>query len=98
MKKFFATLSLLFIVLIFITGCGPSSVTVRTRPEPPYYARPMAPGPNYVWIDGEWIRSGRGYAYRHGYWMAPRPRYHAYISGHWERRRHGWYWVHGYWN
>ena len=67
MKKIFSIFGLLFIVLFFITGCGPSYVTVRTRPEPPLYARPVAPGGNYVWIDGEWIRSGHGYAYRQGY-------------------------------
>jgi hypothetical protein len=98
MKKLFSIFGLLFIVLIFITGCGPSYVTVRTRPEPPLYARPVAPGGNYVWIDGEWIRSGHGYAYRQGYWAAPRPRYHQYIPGHWQQRRHGWFWVRGHWN
>jgi hypothetical protein len=98
MKKLFSTLALFILVLIFATGCGPSSVTVRTRPVAPVYARPAAPGGNYVWIDGEWIRSGRDYVYRRGFWAAPRARYHQYIPGHWQQRRHGWIWVSGHWN
>ena len=98
MKKLFSTIVILLIVLFSITGCGPSYVTVRSRPVAPAYARPIAPGANYVWIDGEWIRSGHGYIYRKGYWAAPRPRYRQYISGHWQQRRGGWYWVPGHWS
>ena len=72
MKKLFSTVSLLLAILIFIAGCGPSSVVVRTQPAPPVYARPAAPGANYVWVEGEWIRRGHGYVYREGYWTAPR--------------------------
>jgi hypothetical protein len=97
MKKLFSTSVLLLIVLFSITGCGPSYITVGTRPVAPVYSRPVAPGANYVWIDGEWIRSGHGYVYRRGYWAAPRPRYHQYISGHWQQRRGGWFWVPGHW-
>jgi WXXGXW repeat (2 copies) len=97
MKKLFSILVFLFIVLIFISGCGPSSLIVSTRPVAPVYARPAAPGVGYVWVQGEWVRSGHGYIYKQGYWAAPRARYHQYIPGHWQRRRHGWFWVPGHW-
>jgi len=98
MKKLLSILSLLFIVMVFTTGCGPSYVTVRTRPQPPVYARPVAPGANYVWVEGEWVRSRGGYIYKRGYWAAPRQRYHQYIPGHWQHRRNGWVWIAGHWN
>ena len=98
MKKLISLLSMVFVISLFLAGCGPSSVVVRTQPPPPLYVRPMAPAGNFVWVDGEWIRQGRGYVYRHGYWAAPRRRYHQYITGHWQEKRQGWYWVPGHWN
>ncbi len=91
-------LSVIAATLIFLVGCGPSSVVVHTRPQPPVYIRPVAPGPGYVWVDSEWIRRGRHYNYRKGYWVAPGGRYHQYKGGHWQQRRSGWYWVPGHWN
>ncbi|MEP7228662.1 MAG: hypothetical protein ABI691_00340 [Ginsengibacter sp.] len=98
MKMRIYKLSIVVATLLFITGCGPSAVVVHTRPAPPVYARPIAPGPNYVWIDGEWLHRGRHYTYRKGYWAPPRARYHQYMGGHWQQRRSGWYWVPGHWN
>ncbi len=98
MKKISSILSILFFFLIVMSGCGPSNVVVRTRPVPPVYARPSAPYSNYVWVEGEWMRSRNGYVYRKGYWAAPRARYHNYRGGRWEQRRNGWYWVSGRWN
>lgn len=98
MKLRIYQLSIIAATLLFIAGCGPSAVVVRTRPQPPVYARPVAPGSNYVWIDGEWIRRGRHYNYRNGYWTLPRARYHQYNGGHWQQRRDGWYWIPGRWN
>ena len=98
MKLRIYQLSIIAATLLFIAGCGPSAVVVRTRPQPPVYVRPVAPGANYVWIDGEWIRRGRHYNYRNGYWTLPRARYHQHNSGHWQQRRDGWYWIPGRWD
>ncbi|MDQ6842831.1 MAG: hypothetical protein M3Z92_00565 [Bacteroidota bacterium] len=91
-------LGVIIVMISFLVGCGPSAVVVRTRPEPPVYVRPIAPGPGYIWIEGEWIPRGHGYVYRQGYWQAPVRRYHQYREGHWQKRRGGWYWVPGRWN
>ena len=96
MKKLISIIGFLFFIWV-TTGCGPSYVAVGTRPLPPAYTRPLTPGPRYVWVEGEWIRSRHGYVYRKGYWTVPRVRYHQYNPGHWERRRHGWFWVSGHW-
>lgn len=99
MKKIIFLLSTLFCLLIFLAGCGPTGVVVNARPyPPPMYERPVQPYPNYIWITGEWVYEGRGYVYRHGYWAAPRARYHHYYEGHWQQRRQGWVWVHGHWS
>jgi hypothetical protein len=97
MKRTIFLLSTLFFVFIFISGCGPSVVVVRERPLPPRYSQPLAPGPNYIWVSGEWLGRRGGYEYRQGYWVVARPGHLHYIEGHWQRRRHGWFWVRGYW-
>jgi len=97
MKKIMSLLSIVLVLVIFTSGCGPSYVAVRTRPEAPFYARPVPPAAGYIWVEGEWVRGGNGYVYRRGYWAAPRARYHAYRPGHWENRRHGWVWIGGRW-
>ena len=97
MKKFLFLISIFTFMAIFIAGCGPSSVVVRDRPYPPRYSQPLAPGPNYIWVSGEWIpRHGR-YVYRKGYWVRPRPGHYNYVEGHWQSRRRGWVWIPGHW-
>jgi hypothetical protein len=71
-------------------------VYVRVQPRASITVRPAAPRPNYIWVDGEWVRSGRGYVYRQGYWVAPRAS-RVWIPGHWIRARRGWFWAPGYW-
>ena len=93
------TYKLTFVVVTFLllAGCRPSAVVVHSRPLPPVYVRPMAPGHNYTWVDGEWIRRRRHYDYHKGYWAPPRE-YQQYRPGHWQQKRNGWYWVPGSWN
>ena len=98
MKSPVKQFGIIAIFLIFLAGCGPSAVVVRSRPETPVYVRPIAPRPNYIWIDGDWMRRSNGYVYRHGYWAQPRARHHQYREGHWQQRRGGWYWAPGRWN
>ncbi len=98
MKLRIYLLGILAATLIFLAGCGPSAVVVRTQPQPPVYVRPIAPGPGYIWVDGDWIHHGRHYNYRKGYWLAPSTRYRQYRPGRWQQRRNGWYWIPGRWN
>ncbi|MEO9021233.1 MAG: hypothetical protein ABI237_17415 [Ginsengibacter sp.] len=96
MKKVIFLVSTIFFVSIIMIGCR-SSLVVRDRPYPPSYERPIAPGPNHVWVTGEWVKRGRGYIYRPGYWSRQRGGHMYYISGHWQSRRQGWTWIRGYW-
>ena len=85
-------------MLIFFAGCKSSRVVVRERPVPPHYSQPLAPGPNYVWHSGEWIRHRHTYIYKQGFWIKAHPGQRYYSSGHWQRRRDGWIWIPGYWH
>lgn len=97
MKKIFFLVSTCFLMLIAISGCGPSRVVVRERPLAPIYSRPGAPGPNYVWVEGEWIRHRNNYVYRRGYWAHQRYGHMYYIPGKWISDRNGWVWSPGHW-
>ena len=96
MKKIILSLSTLIFVLILLAGCRSSAVVVRERPTPPVYFRPAPPSPAYIWTDGNWVRSGRGYAYRQGHWVVPRQHRHRYVPGHWQKTRQGWVWIKGH--
>ncbi len=90
-------ISLIILSLVFLSGCKPSRLVVRQRPFEPHYVQPVAPGPNYIWHNGEWIRHGNAYVYHKGFWMKAPPNHRNYIAGHWQRRRTGWIWIGGHW-
>ncbi|MCX6924311.1 MAG: YXWGXW repeat-containing protein [Verrucomicrobia bacterium] len=72
-------------------------VLVPTAPPPLLVeARPLAPGPYYVWISGYWAWNGN-WVWGSGHWAA-RPRPTAiWVSGHWAPHGHGYVWVAGGW-
>ena len=95
MKNIFLFLSI--VVLMFMASCRPSGAIVRVRPEAPVYVRHAAPGPGYVYADGDWVWQRNQYIYRQGYYIKSRPNRSYYEAGHWERRKHGWIWISGHW-
>lgn len=77
---------------------GVHVVFVQTPPPPPRReVRFVAPGPQYVWVDGHWAWRGKAYAWVPGSWWAQRPGYRKYTPGRWHHDRRGWYWVAGRW-
>lgn len=95
MKNIFSVLSIIIIAIIF-TSCRPSAVVVKERPVAPVYVRTTPPRPNYVWVEPGYVRVGSGYAYRQGYWIAPRAN-KVYRQGYWKNTRRGYVWVPGRW-
>lgn len=94
MKKLEYALLFLF---LFTIGWSCRTV-VNDRPsEPTIAVRPAQPNPGYIWINGQWYRSGNSYKYRQGYWRAPRAG-RNWVDGHWVHGRRGWYWKKGHWN
>jgi len=81
MKKLIAAV-LLTVGMAF----GQVSIGVRIGPPPPprvVRVRPVAPGPDYFWVDGYWYPSRNRYAWHEGYWTRP-----PYAGAHWISPRH----------
>ncbi len=94
MKNYLIAIALLATALTF-NSCGPTEV-VASRPADVIYTRPVAPGPNYVWIGGDWYWSGGRYTWREGRWDRPRPG-RVWHDGGWTQTRKGYRWNRGHW-
>jgi hypothetical protein len=66
-------------------------------PAPPAEAARVAPGPDYVWMNGEWVWDRASWVWVYGRWVvAPYP--HAiWVGARWEHGPNGWQRVPGYW-
>jgi hypothetical protein len=64
-------------------------------PPPPRVlrVRPVAPGPDFTWVDGYWYPVGNHYKWHAGYWTRL-----PYAGAHWVAPHHdGRQWFDGYW-
>ena len=61
----------------------PRSVVVETRP-------------GFIFIEGRWVRNGRNWAWRDGYWERERAGF-VWEQGRWENRGRNHVWVEGNW-
>jgi hypothetical protein len=95
MKKIL--LAIVFTTIVFTLVSCEGSYIVTSQPVAPYYVRPIAPGPGYIWIDGDWMFEGGTYVWHEGYWGLPRGR-RNWQAGHWENRNNGWHWHRGGWH
>jgi outer membrane lipoprotein SlyB len=79
------------------TAPPPETAPAGSAPPPaPAETVVVAPGPEYVWIGGEWVWHDQ-WIWVGGHWIArPYPRA-CWISGGWVRYRHGWRHVPGHW-
>ncbi len=73
------------------------SFGIRIGPPPAprvVHARPVSPGPDYVWVDGYWYPVGGHYRWHEGYWTRP-----PYPGAHWVAPHHdGKQFYNGYWD
>ena len=81
-------------ILFSLSGCSPR--VVPTRPHDVVYSRTVSPGPDYVWITGDWVWSGRNYRWREGHWERRRQG-RKWHEGYWQNYRSGWRWQKGHW-
>ena len=65
-------------------------------PPPPAETVVVAPGPNYVWIGGEWVWNG-GWIWVAGQWGYPPYPRAVWVRGYWYRGSHGWCRTAGHW-
>lgn len=92
MKKLLA----LMLLAAGVTFAADLSLGIRIGPPPPprvVRVRPVAPGPDYVWVDGYWYPVEGHYRWHEGYWSRP-----AYPAARWVAPRHdGERYYNGYW-
>jgi hypothetical protein len=72
------------------------SIGIRIGPPPPprvVRVQPVAPGPDFVWVEGYWYPNGNHYKWHDGYWSRP-----PYAGARWVAPRHdGERFYQGYW-
>jgi outer membrane lipoprotein SlyB len=75
-----------------------TSTVVMAEPPPPAPVETVvvAPGPDYIWIDGEWVWNGRWF-WVGGHWGYPPYPHAVWVRGYWGRGSHGWSRVPGHW-
>lgn len=90
---------ILMCLLAVATGFTSSQaqIYVSIRPARPVFARPVAPAPNYIWIEEDWDGVGADYRWHGGYWAAPPHPGYRYRAGYWRNTPRGYLWVRGSW-
>ena len=74
-----------------------NTVFVDQPPPPvPVETVVVAPGPDYIWIDGEWVWNGRWF-WVGGHWGYPPYPHAVWVRGYWGRGPHGWSRSPGHW-
>ncbi len=81
-----------------VAGATPASQTVVAAAPPPAPVETVvvAPGPGYVWVDGEWIWNG-GWVWMAGHWIVPPYPHAVWVRGGWIRGPHGFRRAPGHW-
>ena len=75
-----------------------SATYIQQSPPPPPVetVTVVAPGPDYVWIDGEWVWNG-GWLWVGGHWGYPPYSHAVWVSGRSWRDVRGWHVARGHW-
>lgn len=76
---------------------APAPVIEQAPPPPPVETVVVSPGPDYVWVDGEWAWQGGAWVWIGGHWMYPPHPHAVWIVGRSWHDRHGWHHDRGYW-
>jgi hypothetical protein len=72
-------------------------VVAQAPPPPPAETMVVAPGPDYVWVDGEWVWNGGTWVWIGGRWALPPYRHAVWVGVRWERGPYGWHRAGGHW-
>ena len=96
MNKQLLTIALAASCFIGATGCTVDGGYIETQPADVVYARPVSPGPDYIWIEGDWTWSGGRYVWHQGHWGRPRGGRH-WEGGRWNHTPRGYRWQRGHW-
>lgn len=95
-KHIFKVLTVCATAFFMLSACDSDMYTVSAQLNEPVYERPVSPGADYVWVDGDWVWGGSGYVWHNGYWTRP-ARGRVWVKGSWTQRRGGYTWQRGHW-
>jgi outer membrane lipoprotein SlyB len=80
------------------TVTPPAAPVIYQAPPPtPTETVVAAPGPDYVWVDGEWEWGGAGWVWVGGHWMHPPYAGVVWVRGYSWHDRWGWHYERGHW-
>jgi len=81
-----------------VSVAPPATTVVVAQPPPPPPAETvvLAPGPDYVWIAGEWAWNGH-WVWVAGHWGYPPYARAVWVRGYWYQGPRGWYRSPGHW-
>lgn len=93
--------SWLFAIAVALTACGGAPVdrSVQTNvpdPPPPQADAPTRERPDFLWIHGHWVWTGKGWEWTSGRWEHVRDGY-SWTDGQWVKRGGQWVYVDGSW-
>jgi len=72
-------------------------VVQQAPPPPPVETVVVAPGPDYVWIGGEWTWGGSGWVWVGGHWGHPPYPHAVWVGGYTWHDHGGWHDRPGHW-
>lgn len=86
-------------VICFLLQTAPScaQVVVNIMPTVVVKQRPPIPGPDYIWVEPEWVWRGTTYVQVDGYWTPLRAGYY-YKPGKWHGKPGGYRYIGGKWH
>ena len=76
---------------------APVTVIEQAPPPPPVETVIVAPGPDYVWIDGEWVWGGASWVWIGGHWGYPPYPHAVWVEGRSWHDHYGWHHERGRW-
>ena len=78
-------------------GDATATVIAQAPPTPPTETVVVAPGPDYVWVDGEYQWDGGAWIWVGGHWGHPPYGHAVWVRGYSWHDRYGWHYSRGYW-
>ncbi len=79
-----------------VAASQPVVAAVPPPPPAPVETMVIAPGPDYVWVDGEWLWNG-SWVWVTGHWIVPPYAHAVWIRGGWVRGTRGYRREPGHW-
>lgn len=79
-----------------VAATAPTTYIPQAPPPAPVETVVVSPGPDYVWVDGEWVWNG-GWFWVGGHWTYPPYPHAVWIGGRCWHDDHGWHNSRGHW-